>query len=314
MFKKKVKDPANEHQGMTKAQWTLHNMKLYKVGYFMIAPFMLLFIVFSVIPVVASLFVSFTDYNMLQWPHFVGISNYTTLFLNDDLFIIALKWTLIMAIAIGPGSYLISFVVAWFINELSPAMRTFVVFVFYAPSLAGGMGVIWGYLFGSEKNAFINGWLLKLGWIEQPIQWFSNKDTMLPLVIGITLWGSLGTSFLAFIAGFQGIDRSLMEAGSVDGITNRWQELWYITLPSLLPQLRFAAVMSVTGSFGGSVVSSLCGSPPTEYIGYSISDHMGEYGGTRMEIGYSTAISFILFLIMLGSNLLVQKLLSKVGE
>ena len=312
MFKKNKE--VTKHGNMTKGQWTWHLMKQYKVGYFMIAPFMILFFTFTVIPVIASIFVSMTDYNMLQWPNWVGLQNYITLFLNDDLFITAVKNTLIFAVAVGPASYLLSFCVAWFINELSPKMRAFVTLVFYAPSISGGAYTIFGFIFGSEPNALVNGWLLKLGWIDSPILFFRDPKYIMPLCIAISLWMSLGIAFLSFIAGLQGLDRSQFEAGAVDGVTNRWQELWYITLPNMKEQLMFGAVMAITGSFGfGDVVTSLAGSPPTDYVGYTITHHLGEYGGTRMEIGYSSAITFVLFLIMVGANMLVQKMLSKVG-
>lgn len=131
----------------------------------------------------------------------------------------------------------------------------------------------------------------------------------------VALWGSLGMTFLSFIAGLQGIDRSLYEAGSIDGISNRWQEVWYITLPSMKPQLMFGAVMSITGAFGfGDIVTTLCGNPPTDYVGYTVTHHISEYGSVRWEVGYSSALTFLMFLIMVGANLLINKLISKVGQ
>ena len=299
---KKAKE-ALKNGTMTKRQWTWHMMKRYKVGYFMVAPFMLLFFVFTIIPVVASLFVGFTDYNMLEVPNWVGLDNYITLFLEDDLFITALKNTLIFAVAVGPTSFILSFVVAWFINELSPKTRSIVTLIFYAPSISGGAYTIFQYIFASDSYGLVNGWLLKLGFTDSPI------------CIAVALWMSLGTSFLSFVAGLQGIDRAQFEAASVDGITNRWQELWYVTLPNMKPQLMFGSVMAITGSFGfGAVVTALAGNPSTDYVAYTISHHIEDYGGARMEIGYSSAISFVLFLIMISANMFVSKLLSKVGE
>lgn len=311
---KKTKD-ATYNGHMSKAQWTWLLMKRYKIGYFMIAPFMILFFLFTVIPVVASIFVSLTDYNMLQWPNWVGLQNYITLFLDDDLFITALKNTLLFAVAVGPASYLLSFVVAWFINELSPKMRAFVTLIFYAPSISGGAYTIFSYIFASDSYGLINGWLLKFGLIDSPILFFQNTKWVMPLCIAIALWMSLNTAFLSFIAGLQGLDRSQFEAAAVDGITNRWQELWYVTLPNMKSQLRFGAVMAITGSFGfGAVVTALAGSPSVEYCAYTLTHHLEEYGNNRMEMGYASAISFVLFLIMVGANMFVQKLLAKVGE
>ena len=311
---KKAKE-ALKNGTMTKRQWTWLMMKRYKVGYFMVAPFMLLFFVFTIIPVVASLFVGFTDYNMLEVPNWVGLDNYITLFLEDDLFITALKNTLIFAVAVGPTSFILSFIVAWFINELSPKTRSVVTLIFYAPSISGGAFTIFQYIFASDSYGLVNGWLLKLGFTDSPILFFTDVKYIMPLCIAVALWMSLGTSFLSFVAGLQGIDRAQFEAASVDGITNRWQELWYVTLPNMKPQLMFGSVMAITGSFGfGAVVTALAGNPSTDYVAYTISHHIEDYGGARMEIGYSSAISFVLFLIMISANMFVSKLLSKVGE
>lgn len=299
----------------TRFQWTWHLMKQYKIGYLMIAPYMIIFILMTVIPVVFGMFVSFTDYNLLQPPQWVGVNNYINLFLNDDLFVTALKNTMIFAVTVGPGSYILSFVVAWFINELTPKVRAFVTLIFYAPSLCTGAYVVFSYIFSGDSYGLINGWLLNWGLIDTPILFTSDPDWIMPVCIFVALWMSLGTAFLSFIAGFQGLDRSQLEAGAVDGITNRWQELWYITLPSMKPQLLFGAIMSITSSFGfGAVVTTLCGGIPTDYVGYTLSHHLSEYGGTRWEFGYASAISMVLFFLMVGTNMLVQKLLSKVGN
>ena len=300
---------------MTKAQWTWFQMKQHKVAYLMIAPFMLIFFLFTVIPVVASLLLSFTSFNMLQMPKFLFFDNYITLFLDDDLWITALKNTLIFAAIVGPVSYILSFLVAWFINELAPKIRAIVTLIFYAPSISGNAYLIWTTLFASDAYGWVNGKLLSWGFIDAPILWFQNEDYVMPLCIIVALWTSLGTSFLSFIAGLQGINVSLFEAAAVDGLKNRWQELWYVTLPSMKPQLMFGAVLAITGAFGfGGVVTALAGNPSVNYAAYTISHHLDEYGSTRWEVGYASAISFVLFLMMIGSNMAVNKLLAKVGQ
>lgn len=301
---------------VTKGQWTWHLMKRYKVGYLMILPFMIVFFLYTVIPVLSTIVVSFTDYNMLQWPNWVGLQNYTTLFLDDDLFIIALKNTLVFAVAVGPASFILSFVVAWFINELSPRMRSFVTLIFYAPSISVSAYTIFKYVFSSDSQGLVNSWLLNWGLIDSPILFFQNAKYIMPLCIIIALWMSLGNAFLSFIAGLQGVDRSQYEAAAVDGITNRWQELWYVTLPNMVSNLMFGVVMSITGSFGfGAVITSLVGdNMSTDYAAYTLVHHISEYGDTRMEIGYSSAISFLLFLIQITANMVIVKALAKVGK
>ena len=306
---------AKTRKEMTKAEWTWFLVKRNKTAYFMIAPFMILFFIFTIIPVALSLVLSFTSFNMLEWPKFIFMDNYITLFLDDDLFITALKNTFIFAAVTGPASYLISYIVAWFINELPPRVRAIVTLIFYAPSIAGNVYLIWGTLFSGDAYGWVNGILLDMGIIDTPILWFQNADYVMPLIIMVALWTSLGTSFLSFIAGLQGINKSLFEAGAIDGVKNRWQELWYITLPSMKPQLMFGAILSITGSFGfGGIVTALAGNPSVDYVAYTLTHHLEEYQGNRWEVGYASAISFILFLIMIGCNVLISKLISKLGE
>ncbi len=309
-----VKKPVSR-KDMTKAQWVLKEMKRNYVGYLMLAPFYLLFVTFTITPVILSIFLGFTTFNMLEPPVFVFLDNYIRLFLDDDIFLIAVKNTFIFAAITGPVSYLLSFLVAWFINELPPKIRALVTLVFYAPSISGAIYTIWSTLFSGDSYGWVNGWLMQLGFISDPIQFFQNEAYTMPLCIVVALWTSLGTAFLSFIAGLQTVDKSLYEAASVDGIRNRWQELWYITLPVMKPQLMFGAVMAITGSFGfGGIVTALCGFPSINYSAHTIMHHLEDYGGQRFEVGYSSAIATLLFFMMVGANALVKKLLSKVGQ
>ena len=290
-------------------------MKNNKTAYFMLAPFFLLFLVFTVLPVVLSIFLSFTDFNMLEMPEFKDIQNYLDLFLNDEIFILACQNTLIFACVTGPVSYILALLVAWFINELPPKIRAVVTLIFYAPSISGNAYLIWKTLFSSDSYGWANAVLIKYGFISSPILWFQDAKYVMGLCIVVALWTSLGTAFLSFIAGLQTIDRSLYEAAAVDGIKNRWQELWYITLPTMRPQLMFGAVLSITNSFGfGAVVDQLCGFPSVDYAAHTIMHHLSDYGGARYEIGYASAIAVILFIIMISANFIIKKALSKVGE
>ena len=281
----------------------------------MLAPFFILFIIFTVLPVFLSMILSLTNFNMLELPDWQGLSNYTRLFLEDDIFLLACQNTLIFAAITGPVSYLLSLLIAWFINELPPKVRAVVTLVFYAPSISGNVYLIWKTLFSSDSYGWANATLIDLGLISSPILWFENADYVMPLCIVVALWTSLGTAFLSFIAGFQTIDRSMYEAAAVDGIKNRWQELWYITLPTMRPQLMFGAVLAITNSFGfGAVVDALCGFPSVDYAAHTIMHHLNDYGGSRFEVGYASAIAVILFIIMFASNIVIKKALSKVGE
>ena len=300
---------------MTKWEWTLREMKVNWVGYVMVAPYYIVFLLFTVIPVFVSLFLSFTQFNMLEAPNFCGVDNYIRLLLDDDTFLLAVENTLVFATMTGPVSYLLSLMFAWFINELTPKIRAVVTLIFYAPSISGQVYLIWQTLFSSDQYGWVNGTLMKLGIINGPILWFQDTDYIMTLCIVVALWTSLGTSFLSFIAGFQVVDKSLYEAASVDGVKNRWQELWYVTLPVMKNQMMFGAIMAITTSFGfGAIVTALCGFPSVDYCAHTIMHHLDDYGGQRWEVGYASAIATILFAIMIGSNLLVNKLLSKVGK
>ena len=309
-----VKRPVNR-KDMGKLRWTWNEMKKNKVAYYMVAPFFIIFTVFTVFPVILSILLSFTSFNLLELPEFIGVSNYTRLFLDDDIFILACKNTLIFASITGPVSYLLSLLLAWFINELAPKLRALVTLVFYAPSISGSVYLVWQTLFSSDSYGWVNGTLINMGFISEPIQWFQNEDYTMGLCIVVALWTSLGTAFLSFIAGLQNVPRHLYEAGAVDGVKNRWQEFWYITLPYMRPQLMFGAVLAITQSFGfGAIVTALCGFPSVDYAAHTIMHHLDDYGGQRYEMGYTSAIAVVLFVVMITANTLIKKGLSKIGQ
>ncbi|MDF2725353.1 MAG: permease component of ABC-type sugar transporter, partial [Paenibacillus sp.] len=298
-----------------KLKSTMIRLKNDKHLYVLMAPYMVLFFLFTVLPVVLSVLISFTYFNMLEFPRWAGWSNYTRLLLDDDVFLIALKNTIIFAVITGPISYIACFVFAWLINELRPKARAIMTLVFYGPSISGNIYFIWQIMFSGDSYGIVNGFLMRFGFINDPILWFQNPQYTLGIIIVVQLWLSLGTSFLAFIAGLQTVDKTLFEAGAMDGIRNRWQELWYITLPSMRPQLMFGAVIQITASLAvADVAMNLAGFPSVQYSAHTVVTHLIDYGTLRFEMGYASAIATVLFIIMLGTNLIVQKLLSKVGE
>lgn len=289
-------------------------IKLNKHSYILMAPYAILFLTFTIIPVFMSLGISFTYFNLLEPPRFIGLDNYIKLVLDDDVFIIALKNTLILAVVTGPVSYLLAFVFAWLINELGPKLRAFMTLVFYAPSISGNAFLIWLLIFSGDVHGYANSILIRFGFIDNPILWLKDPDYMMGVIILVQLWLSLGVSFLAFIAGLQSVDKTLYEAGAIDGIRNRWQELWYITLPSMKPQLLFGAVMQITTSLAIAQVSmSLVGFPSVQYAGHTIVTHLIDYGSVRYDLGYASAIATVLFLIMISANLIVRNILRRVG-
>ncbi len=291
---------------------TLRDMKKYRNSYLMVAPYMLLFIVFTVIPVIAAIALSFTSFNMMSLPKFVGWDNYVRLLLDDEVFLIAVKNTLIFAVITGPVSFVACFLFAWLINMFPPTLRSILTFVFYAPSITGNAYIIWTYIFSGDMYGMANGFLMRFGLIDDPIQWFTDPRYNMTLIIIVSLWLSLGSGFLAFIAGLQGVDRSLYEAGAIDGIKNRVQELLYITLPSMGPQLQFAAVIQIASSFAtGKICSDLAGFPSTDYSAHTIVTHIMDYGNLRYELGYACALGTVLSIVMLLVNAFIRNLLKK---
>ena len=280
-----------------------YQIKRNKASYLMLAPYFILFFLFTVLPVVISIGLSFTYFNMLEAPAFVGWKNYIKLFLEDDIFLISLKNTLIFAVITGPVSYILCLLFAWIINEFKGKVRAFLTLIFYAPSICGNAYMVWNLILTGDRYGYLNGILLKLGVMDEAILWMKTEKYVLPVLIVVQLWLSLGTGFLSFIAGLQTVDKSLYEAAALDGIKNRWQELWYVTLPSMKPQLMFGAVMQITQSFAVADISiQLAGNPSVNYAGATVVTHLLDYGSTRFEMGYASAIATVLFLLMIGTN------------
>lgn len=296
----------------TGKELTLHyRLRKSMVSYSMILPFFTVFTLFVLLPILASVILGFTDFNMLQMPKWVGLDNYKRVFLEDDVFLIALKNTLVFAFLNGPVGYVIAFILAWIINQMPKRLRVFMTIIFYAPSVSGNVYFIWKYLFSGDAYGYINGFLMRLNFIREPIQWFTDPKYNLAVIIAVQMWLSLGVSFLAFIAGFQSVDSSQYEAGSIDGVKNRFQELWYITIPNMKQMLLFGAVMQIANTFSvGSITQELSGGHMSvQYSTLTIINHITDYGTVRYEMGYASAIAVLLFLMVLGSKKLIFRLL-----
>lgn len=283
-------------------------------NYILMAPFLIFFTLFTIIPVVSSFLLAFTRYDVINAPVFIGWDNFLRMFLEDEIFLIALKNTIVFAIITGPVGYILCFVFAWFINDLPPVGRAFFTVLFYAPTLAN-VFFIFQYIFSGDMYGLLNSTLMRLNFISEPIQWLANTDYMLTIVIIVQLWCSLGTGFLALVAGLQNLDPALNEAGAIDGVQNRFQELIYITLPQMGPSLMFSAVMQISAAFSvGSISSALVGFPSVDYAAHTIVLHAQDFAGERMEMGYSAALSVILFLMMLGFKYVVNILLKRYSD
>lgn len=284
------------------------------VCYLFLLPFAVLFITFYILPMFTSIRYSFTYYNILEPAKWIGLKNYINLVLQDDIFLISVKNTFIIAVITGPIGYILSFMFAWFINELPRWLRSVAVVVFYAPSIAGNAYFIFGIIFRGDVYGYLNSFLVRTGIINAPILWLTDPKYMMTVVVLVLLWMSMGTGFLAFVAGLKGVDQAQYEAGYVDGVRNRWQELYYITLPNMRPMLLFGAVMSITAAFSvADQTMALCGYPSTDYAAHTVVTHLFDYGYTRFDMGYASAIATLLFLTMILTNKAIQSMLRRIG-
>ena len=281
----------------------------------MLAPFLIFFALFTVIPIFSSIGLSFTSYDLLSMPKFNGIDNFQRMFTGDEVFGTVVKNTLVFAIIAGPAGFLLAFVLAWFVNEFSPAVRTVLSFMFYSPSLVGGAMFIWKVLFSGDAYGYLNSMLLSVGVITEPITWLKTPQYLMPIIIMVQLWQSMGVSFLSNISGLQNVSADLYEAGAIDGIRSRWQELRFITLPVMQHMLLFSAVMQIQSSFSvSSIAIELAGFPSTQYAVDTIVSHMTDMATVRFEYGYASAIAVILFIMMAGTRMLIGKVLSLIGK
>lgn len=271
-------------------------------GYLFMAPYALVFIAFILVPVIMAVILSFTNFNAIQFPEFTGFLNYITLITSDEVFMqFVLPNTVIYAIVVGVGGYVLSFILAWALCNLTKLPRTILALIIYSPSMTGptAMTVLWKVIFSGDQTGLLNSWLMNLGLINEPIIWLVNADYLLPIVIIIGLWSSMGVGFLSMIAGILNSDEELYEAAAIDGIKNRFQEMIYITIPQMKPQMLFAAVMAIVNAFQNGLISTqLTGNPSPGYSAQLIVNHIEDYGFMRWEMGYAAAVSVVLLLIV----------------
>ncbi len=292
-----------------------HYLKRNGTGYLLMLPYLAVFAVFTVWPVVMSLVLSFTSYNVFEAPRFLGFDNYIDLFFRDTVFLTALQNTFLISLIVGPVGYLLSLFLAWMVNEYRNPWKTILTVIFYAPTLSNAVFTIWLIVFDGDIYGYLNSFLLNLGFITEPIQWRTDPTYMMAVVIVVQLWVSLGTSFLTLRAGFNTVDRQYYEAGAIDGIRNRFQELWYITLPMMAPHLMLSAVLSITATFTtANVATVMTGFPSVNYATHTVMHHLQDYATIRYERGYASAIATVLFLMSLLMNKLAQKAIGRIGK
>lgn len=268
-----------------------------------VTPYIMLFLTFIVIPVIIAILLSFTYFNTIEMPEIVGLRNYIELITRDEVFMqYVLPNTIKFAFIVGPVGYALSFVLAWMLAQIPHRPRTILAIILYSPSMTAGiaMAVVWTVVFSGNSSGYLNALLINWGLIQQPIQFLQSPDYLMNIMILVSLWGSMGVGFLAMLAGILNIDQSLYEAAYVDGMKNRWQEIFYITIPSMKPQMLFGAVMSVVGTFTvGAIGVQLSGANPTpQYAGQLMVNHIEDFGFIRYLMGYASAVSVVLLVMI----------------
>ena len=283
--------------------------------YLAMAPFLILFFIFNILPVLASMTLSFFDYDMVSTPIFTGLENYSRMFSGDDVFLTVLGNTLRFSIVAGPVSFLLAFLLAWMINEFSRTVRVILTFIFYAPALVGNAYFIWQIFFSGDSYGYLNNFLISFGFITEPINWFQNTSYNMTIIIIVQLWMSMGVSFLANIAGLQNVSTELYEAAAIDGVRTRWHELWYVTLPSMKSILLFSSVMQIQAVFSVSaVITTLAGYPSVNNSVDVLVSYISDIGTARYEMGYASALSIFLFFMVFAFRFGIGALLNLVGK
>lgn len=271
-------------------------------GYLFMAPYAIVFILFILVPVLLAAVLSLTNYNAIEFPDFVGFLNYITLITSDEVFMqYVLPNTVLYAVVVGIGGYVLAFILAWALCNLTKLPRTIFALILYSPSMVGpiAMTVLWKVIFSGDQTGLLNSWMMQLGLINEPIIWLVSTQYLLPIVIIIGLWSSMGVGFLSMIAGILNSNEDLYEAAAIDGIKNRFQEMIYITIPQMKPQMLFAAVMAIVNAFQNGLISTqLTGNPSPGYSAQLIVNHIEDYGFIRFEMGYAAAVSVALLLIV----------------
>lgn len=267
----------------------------------LILPYGILFTLLIIIPVIMAILLSFTYFNTIEFPSWVGLDNYVSLFTNDTVFMQkVLPNTIIYAVFVGAGGYVLSFFLAWSLSQVTRRVRTVMAIIIYSPSLTGGvlLSTVWKVIFNGDKSGYLNYFLLKFGVIDQPVQWLQSSEYLLPIMILVSLWSSMGVGFLTILSGILNVNPELYEAGSIDGIRNRFQEIIHITIPATKPQMLFGAVMTIVNTFQSSGIGvDLSGANPTpSYAGQLIVTHIEDFGYQRYEMGYAAAVSVILLI------------------
>ena len=264
------------------------------VGYVFIFPFIFSFCVFTIFPMLTSLYMSFTDYDLLGAPRWVGFDNYVHMLTSDSKFWQAMKVTFFYTFTAVPGRLIFALIVALLlvkVTRFAGMYRT----ALYIPSIIGGsvaVAVMWRQLFGNEGA--INSFLELMGF--EPVSWLGNASTAIWTLVVLYGW-QFGSSMLIFLAGLKNIPQTYYEAASVDG-ANAWQRFYKITIPLLTPVILFNVVMQTIQGFMAFTPSYIIteGGPMNSTLLYVL--YMFERAFTFFDMGYASAMAWVMLIII----------------
>ena len=267
------------------------------LGYLYISPWVIGFILLTLGPMVASLYLSLTDYNVITSPTFIGIGNYTRALREDKLFGVSLWNTFYYALISVPAGILISLLLALLLNQKVKGTNVFRT-LFFLPTIVPAVAAIllWNWLFQPDFG-LINYTLSFVG-IKGP-KWLASTAWVKPSLIFIGLWGSVGGSrMIILLAGLQGIPRDLYEAAAIDG-SGAWHRFRSITLPMLTPAIFFNVIVGVIEGFRTFTAAFVAtdGGPAYASLFYML--YLFQNAFSFLNMGYASALAWILFVIVL---------------
>jgi multiple sugar transport system permease protein len=271
-------------------------------GYLFITPWILGFILFTLGPTLASLYFSFSEYDIISPPEWVGLRNYISLF-EDPLFWQSLKVTLYYAALALPLNLVVGFLLAVLLNQKVPGVNIWRT-IYYLPSVIAGVAValLWVRIF-NPKIGLLNPFLANFG-IKGP-GWLQDPDWAIPSLVIMSLW-SVGGTMIIYLSGLQGVPTTLYDAAKVDG-ASRWQTFIHVTVPMMTPVIFYNLVMGLISTFQYFTVAYTAtdgtGSPVHSTLFYNLYLYQNAFRYT--EMGYASAMAWVLLVIVLALTLLV---------
>ena len=272
-----------------------------KWSYIFVAPAVLLFFIFVVGPLITSFYWSFTEYDAIHAPKWVGLDNYKNIFFNDPRFWKSIRNTIFYTLGVIPPVVVLSLLLAIAVDQ-QIRFKNFFKVIYFIPSVTSviALSVIWKWLFAGEKYGLINHILIRVG--LQPVDWLMSPVWTLPAIMIMSIWAGLGYNMILFLAGLQTIPKTVYEAADIDG-ANVFDKFWHITLPLLKPFTVFVVIIGFITSF--QVFERIYIMTQSEFgIGgvldsaLTVVAYLYDMGFRKFKMGYASALGYIIFVVV----------------